>query len=401
MAGPRTPSKPTFFWQGLLIVLPVVVLVAVGVFSLRQDRLLAQHEARMRAQAIADDLVPLVWNEITSSEPNGRRPSFQIDQKGQLLFPPPHTNVPTPKPFELTVLNAEQVRLWQTLQSADADAPNAEALLETCEAFIDSNPPDNFAAAAHYCWGLLCIRQNNPVAAAEAFDLVAEVYPDATGESGLPLRPLALMKLFEIEPRATTEASKQPRRPGGKSPARAIRYRSRNQIEARFPAVELEHYVSLDSLCSNFVNHPTPLTPYLLQGLQERWTPDAAPTEPVRVGVGQTLNQTVTLEMQDTIRKWRRIWDEHELLRELYGAAREHLPANRLLSITSAAPAMVELPRVFWFDSPMGLKTTISVPAPARRFLSLKNNIGWPCVRKTLRTASVMPALQSLKLGCA
>ena len=64
MPGARTPSRPSFFWQGLLIVLPVVALVAVGVFSLRQDKLLAQQEAAARAQAIADDLAPLIWNEI-------------------------------------------------------------------------------------------------------------------------------------------------------------------------------------------------------------------------------------------------------------------------------------------------------------------------------------------------
>ena len=37
MPGARTPSKPSFFWQGLLIVLPVVVLVAVGATALGLD----------------------------------------------------------------------------------------------------------------------------------------------------------------------------------------------------------------------------------------------------------------------------------------------------------------------------------------------------------------------------
>ena len=47
-SGQQRPS--TFLWQGLLIVLPVLVLAAVGLFSLRQDKLLVQHEAAERAQ---------------------------------------------------------------------------------------------------------------------------------------------------------------------------------------------------------------------------------------------------------------------------------------------------------------------------------------------------------------
>src|SRR5438034_1098606 len=50
---PRASRKPTFFWQAVLIVLPVAVLAALGLVSLRQDKLLAEQEAREQAQAIA------------------------------------------------------------------------------------------------------------------------------------------------------------------------------------------------------------------------------------------------------------------------------------------------------------------------------------------------------------
>ena len=52
----RRSKQPTFFWQGLLIVLPVVVLAAVGLASLRQDKILAQHEATEKAKAIAEKI---------------------------------------------------------------------------------------------------------------------------------------------------------------------------------------------------------------------------------------------------------------------------------------------------------------------------------------------------------
>ncbi|HTD86261.1 MAG TPA: hypothetical protein VK850_06760, partial [Candidatus Binatia bacterium] len=53
MLKPGSNRKPTFFWQAVLIVLPVAVLAAVGLFSLRQDKVLAEQEAREQAQAIA------------------------------------------------------------------------------------------------------------------------------------------------------------------------------------------------------------------------------------------------------------------------------------------------------------------------------------------------------------
>src|SRR5436305_857915 len=55
---PARPLKnePRFFWQGLLILLPVGLLAGLGLLSLRQDRLLVQEEARERAREIAQQL---------------------------------------------------------------------------------------------------------------------------------------------------------------------------------------------------------------------------------------------------------------------------------------------------------------------------------------------------------
>src|ERR1051325_8878435 len=100
MAG-ILPTRPTFFWQGALIVLPVIVLAAVGVVSLRQDKLLAQHEAAERAQGIADELAPRIWAELTrAGETSAFRPgAFEINAAGDLVFPPPYTPLPLPRSF--------------------------------------------------------------------------------------------------------------------------------------------------------------------------------------------------------------------------------------------------------------------------------------------------------------
>ncbi len=41
--------QPRFLWRGLLIVVPVAVLAAFGMLSLRQDRRLVEGEVRERA----------------------------------------------------------------------------------------------------------------------------------------------------------------------------------------------------------------------------------------------------------------------------------------------------------------------------------------------------------------
>jgi len=45
MVKQSSNRKPTFLWQAVLILLPIAVLAAVGLFSLRQDKLLAEQEA--------------------------------------------------------------------------------------------------------------------------------------------------------------------------------------------------------------------------------------------------------------------------------------------------------------------------------------------------------------------
>jgi signal transduction histidine kinase len=51
-----TGRRPSFFWQGLMILLPVTVLAVVGLYSLRQDEQAAEQAARKRA---AENVVSL------------------------------------------------------------------------------------------------------------------------------------------------------------------------------------------------------------------------------------------------------------------------------------------------------------------------------------------------------
>jgi hypothetical protein len=38
-------KKPVFLWTGILILLPLFLLAGVGLYSLRQDKILAENEA--------------------------------------------------------------------------------------------------------------------------------------------------------------------------------------------------------------------------------------------------------------------------------------------------------------------------------------------------------------------
>src|SRR5438105_15898495 len=105
--------RASFLWQAALILLPLVVLVIVGFFFLREDRILAQHEAAERAQGLADDLLPRLWAELmrtNSSEPLGYH-SFQVNAAGELEFPRPYAPVPVPAALDQQQLTPEQRKL--------------------------------------------------------------------------------------------------------------------------------------------------------------------------------------------------------------------------------------------------------------------------------------------------
>ena len=304
MAGLRTTRKPTFFWQGMLILLPVAVLAALGWASLRQDKILAEHDARERAQTIADDFLQKFSAELTSTGSRTNAAfSFEVDQAGRLIFPPGWNLLPTPQPFNWSQLDSRQKLLWQKVRETISDGTNGDAATEAVNDFIASGPPKNFAAAAGYDLGLLLARQKKTEAAIRAFDLLLEKYPEAVGESGLSFQPLAQFRLLEL--------------------GRDLKNQS-------------GRLVSLDSFYSNVVWHPGPLTPYFL-------------------GCGPESG---------TVSKWQRVWNEHQTGRELFLAAGKFIPTNansafgQLLFRATAESELEKIPvgrkasNLFWFKTP-------------------------------------------------
>src|SRR5437016_10527076 len=140
MARSHPDRKPTFLWQALCILLPVAVLAAVGIFSLRQDKILAQHEANERAQTIADEFLPKIWADLTAMKnpEQFKHHAFEVDRAGQLVFPPPIAPVLVPKPFNLAELNSKQAQLWRSIQALEANPIDRPSAIQPCHDFLDS-----------------------------------------------------------------------------------------------------------------------------------------------------------------------------------------------------------------------------------------------------------------------
>src|SRR6266403_2867673 len=178
MRAPKKNRKATFFWQALLIVLPVIVLATFGFLSLRQDKVLAQNEAAERAQGLADNLLPQLWTALTQIDIHqkpGGHPTFQVDTAGQLLFPPATPPWPMPRPFDLAALTVEQARLWRTAQRAEAEKQNAVAA-QAYQDLLSLNPSKGFSAAAHYSLGLLLEKQDRINEAVENLKRIIEKF---------------------------------------------------------------------------------------------------------------------------------------------------------------------------------------------------------------------------------
>src|SRR6516164_4585441 len=112
MAGSRNHRNPTFVWQAILIVLPILVLSAFGAVFLYQDRALTLREAGDRAQTIADELASQMWKQLTATnaDPEGQF-GFEVDESGKLIYPPAFTLAPMPHPFNPAALNSRQLEL--------------------------------------------------------------------------------------------------------------------------------------------------------------------------------------------------------------------------------------------------------------------------------------------------
>ena len=255
----RRRNSPTpLAWQAALIILPVLLLAGLGAYYLRQDRILVRHEAEERARALAADITAKLWDALRDPGSRTGTNAFQMDAHGNLIFPPPFETTPTPRPLDVSQLTPQQASLWEGYR----------ADVGWLKEFGQTGAPANFLANALFRTGLRFAAQGDPDALA-AFQAVVRGFPDAVGETGLLLAPLAALKYHEI-----------------------IKDRPTNIV------AELEW----ENLCLRAIEKPSILTPIILQ----------------RAADSGGIARPRIAELEE-------LWRAHDRLRTLHRAARETL----------------------------------------------------------------------------
>jgi len=324
--------QPRFLWRGLLIVMPVAVLAAFGILSLRQDRRLVEGEVRERARQFADEAVERCWKRLASLDPvdpasardAGPQSSasvFQVSAQGELILPSPYSAVPVPNPLDATRLSSEQADLWQRLGAPGGTNLSSAALTETLHTFLATKPPAEFAALAHFRLAAR-LRPRDERQAAEEYRTVASQFPDSVGETGLPLAPLATLQLTEM-----------------------------SLISSAGKPLELRS--TLEQFASNAVSRPTALTPMMLSRAAD-WE------QHYLNGTNLTLRWSALWNLN--------VWNLNEPQRRVFRSAVQALagasPAGGF-AVPPPAPAPTTNPRpasswpdLFWFHHSEPLSST-------------------------------------------
>ncbi len=226
------PRPPGGGWQSILILLSVAGLVWFGLHSLRQDRLLAEQEAREAGENLAQRLALAISTEAAQQLRDFRAVSFrllvnrltdlglmragpgdkewwrikewqQANPEIDLATLPPtdadnfverKPEVMPPQPPEwLGQLTSEQQQLWQAAKDAEFVTQDFSALQVALEKFIATEPPIGARANAEY---LLLLAKTQPLPAPEAAAQISEAfqslwrYSSQVTESGLPVGQL-------------------------------------------------------------------------------------------------------------------------------------------------------------------------------------------------------------------
>ncbi|HPY29497.1 MAG TPA: HAMP domain-containing sensor histidine kinase [Verrucomicrobiota bacterium] len=357
MSPPPPPAShlrpPGGGWQAILILLPMAGLVWFGLYSLRQDRLLAEQEAREAGENLAQRLALAIGIEAAQQlrdycdvsrslrvnrfvdlglgswkggQPTAdaawrrikewQRANPEIDLA---TLPPADVDsyweaqpeVMPPQPPEwLEQLTPEQQQLWQAAKAAEFVTRDFSALQAALEKFIATKPPEGARANAEY---LLLLAKTQPLSASEAVAQISEAsrslwgYSDEVTESGLPVGQLISYQALRRLPE------------GASLPENFIRHHTiARKIESR----------------------PSIFSPLLI-----------AETE--RVARGTSLESYAT-----TLKAW---WDADTAARQVLEDFREQYPTNTW----NAAPFWVDAGRgkfLLLLDPPGPSTTNSAVP---------------------------------------
>jgi signal transduction histidine kinase len=239
------PPPQSFLCQAVLILIPLALLVSMGIFSLRQDRMLAEVEAKERCQAVAEEYADAITAQLQNPPP-APFSEITIDSDGRLfaIGGSPSRAImaenAVPHPLMESALTEDQRKAWDAARTAEFTKNGDTANL--LKNFIALAPPQQFLIEAQYDLGLKYSGSNDS-AAKELFGEV-EKNTNAFSEGGLPLFLLAQYQRWKL---------------GG------------------------PQSLSAETLCSNALEHPSLISPILLRAARpddpkwrELWQRDEA-----------------------------------------------------------------------------------------------------------------------------
>lgn len=217
----RGLHRAAFLWQALLVVPPLVVLSAVALFSLREDKASIEQDARAAASRLAPPLARRVGEalgkEISAEIASGcnagvpqaasnggisprpaPRPLCGQILDGRIIFPVGYRPLPQPPDWPQK-LPAQQLRWWQVIEDRARSRTGVDELREAVARLASAPPPARLNAE----WNLLRVEVNGK----ERRDAVARLVDlsrrarDIPTESGTPISGLALtLALREMPP---------------------------------------------------------------------------------------------------------------------------------------------------------------------------------------------------------
>ena len=231
----KTLRHPTrqLLWQAVFILLPVLGLAGFGLYSLRQDGLLAEQQARESGEVLAQRLAQTISKDAIQSLRDYREVSFELHANrtadlGQsawaggsqsesnawqhiknwqqtnpeidLATLPPVENdnyyeprpekMPPETPAWVGQLDEEQQRLWQAAKAAEFGSRDFPAEQAAIQRFLAAKPPADAHGNAEYLLLLAKTRKLKAPEAAAQFMRSSWSQSDQLTEAGLPVGQL-------------------------------------------------------------------------------------------------------------------------------------------------------------------------------------------------------------------
>ncbi len=220
----KSPTQaPRFFWQGILILLPILVLAAFGFAAILRDRAAVEEEARQRAIEILRQINAGLARNVVSRLSGGddgffiegtnalraqivappstgterASPSFQdaeirilLDAKGNLRSPRSYENPPKPPAWLSSFPDAQREAWTKFAQTAYFSFDSRQAKI-SFDQFLACDPPADARANAEFLLLRAQLASNAPTDSIDQLLKFAERCFNERSEAGLPLSSVA------------------------------------------------------------------------------------------------------------------------------------------------------------------------------------------------------------------